>query len=397
MQDIVDNYFSRFGDQSLDYGPIALNPNCKVVIVVPAHYEEPEFLLSSLEKCAVANAESMAILWLINQSGAELDQSFHLQQEAELSERCLQNDVPLFVRSALNLSPKHAGVGMARKIGMDLALEALGAINQDGLIVCLDGDCKVSANYLEELLQAAQRDIKGAACFFEHPLEGLDEQRKKAIIDYEIWLRYYIQALKYTAYPWSYHTVGSSMLARASVYAKIGGMNRRKAGEDFYFLHKLMPQGDFVNLNSLCVYPSARISQRVPFGTGRAMQEVEQGRKNFQSLYHPKIFAELKQIHSGAEKGIGGLFEDPLWNQFLQDHPKYAHSFEALLSRSKGQNALGNFWMWWDGFKVLRFVHYRQNTYPDVGQSEALNTLLGIDTKEEEALIQLRDLDRNHS
>ncbi len=44
----------------------------------------------------------------------------------------------------------------------------------------------------------------------------------------------------------AYHTIGSSMAVRCSAYAKIGGMNRRKAGEDFIFYTNLYPRVDFL-------------------------------------------------------------------------------------------------------------------------------------------------------
>jgi len=42
-------------------------------------------------------------------------------------------------------------------------------------------------------------------------------------------------------------------------------MNRKQAGEDFYFIQKLMPLGGYFALNSTAIYPSPRESSRVPF------------------------------------------------------------------------------------------------------------------------------------
>lgn len=49
-------------------------------------------------------------------------------------------------------------------------------------------------------------------------------------------------------------------------------MNRRRASEDFYFLQALMRGGRLTELGSTRVLPSPRVSQRVPFGTGRAIE-----------------------------------------------------------------------------------------------------------------------------
>ena len=43
----------------------------------------------------------------------------------------------------------------------------------------------------------------------------------------------------FVGYPDSIYTIGSAFAVRAEAYMKQGGMNRRQAGEDFYFLYKL--------------------------------------------------------------------------------------------------------------------------------------------------------------
>ena len=58
---------------------------------------------------------------------------------------------------------------------------------------------------------------------------------------------------------------------RAWAYVKQGGMNRRQAGEDFYFLQKISWLGPMTELANVIVHPSPRLSDRVPFGTGRAV------------------------------------------------------------------------------------------------------------------------------
>jgi len=123
----------------------------------------------------------------------------------------------------------------------------------------------------------------GCSIYFEHPIAGNEFEANiyEGIINYELHLRYYYQALKYCGLQYAFHTVGSSMVVRSSAYQKQGGMNKRKAGEDFYFIHKIIALGNFSELNSTVVYPSPRISDRVPFGTGKAIgdwieQELEE-------------------------------------------------------------------------------------------------------------------------
>ena len=129
----------------------------------------------------------------------------------------------------------------------------------------------------------------------------------EGIAHYELYLRYYLLGLRYARFPHAYHTVGSSMAVRAWAYAKQGGMNRRQAGEDFYFLNKIIALGGFTELCGTTVVPSARRSHRVPFGTGRAMTEWLAGIDRYQRVFSPELFEELRAVFSA----IPDWFDDP--------------------------------------------------------------------------------------
>jgi len=169
------------------------------------------------------------------------------------------------------------------------------------------------------------------------------------------------------------------MAVRASAYAKIGGMNRRKAGEDFYFLHKLMPMSNYAELKDLAVFPQARISDRVPFGTGRAMAEIEAGNKDFSLVYNALIFNELKSINEISSRGSVSLNTLSFWTDFLEQELKFNQSFQALAERSSEASFVQNFYYWWDGFKVLKFVHFRAQRHPHQSASAAAEILFEKD------------------
>ena len=160
------------------------------------------------------------------------------------------------------------------------------------MILCTDADTLFPKNYLSETLTYFQKNPKIQACsiHFEHPL---DQENSKEIIEYELHLRYYVEALKYAKHPHAFHTIGSSMAVRSEAYQQQGGMNKRKAGEDFYFLHKLIPNGRFGDIVSTHTIPSPRLSDRVPFGTGKAMND-QINQKGELLSYHPQIFEDLK-------------------------------------------------------------------------------------------------------
>jgi len=379
IQALSEHYFKRFPNFQAHYACADLpSPALRLIITIPLFKEDAEYVLSSLEECQLEQPAEVEILAIVNQSAEREDlTAFHQAQVQSLQNRKLKNGLALRVISALALEPKQAGVGLARKIAMDEALARLAQIGRDGLIVGLDGDCQVSGNYLAVLLEAEKSNLNAASLAFEHPYDSLEKTEQKNIIDYEIWLRYYSHALKWSGFPFYYLTIGSSMAVRASAYALIGGMNRRKAGEDFYFLHKLMPMPNYGELNDLRVYPQARISDRVPFGTGRAMAEIEAGNKDFSIIYNSLIFKELKIINDTITLGEVALGKLTFWTDFLEQEPKFKVSFQALLARSSTGTFSKNFRYWWDGFKVLKFVHYRALIHPAQPAAEAASDLFG--------------------
>ncbi len=400
FQEIAAHYQSRF-ENSTAYSPlIAPNSKLKLCIVIPSYNEAPEQTLCSLGDNPV-DPEKVEVILVLNHSelAGEEVKNLHSRQAEKYDGYQLKNGVPVYVVKAFDLPAKKAGVGLARKIGMDVGLQRFWAINHDGLIVCFDADSTVSNNYLTELLRAEKAKVSGLSITSEHPIEEVENKVvKNRICQYENWLRYYIQALRFTGYPHAYHTIGSSMVSRASVYAKVGGMNRKKAGEDFYFLHKLIPQGQFYDLTTCTVFPSARTSDRVPFGTGRAMMEMEAGEKDFSQVYNPKIFKEIKSWLVNSEViRDADLSKWPVFIQKAFLEFGWTSQLEQLRKRSTSEISFQrNFYFWFDGFKMLKLVHYaRDNFFPNIEAYRASTEILDTQaTTPLELLQELRTLDR---
>ena len=83
-----------------------------------------------------------------------------------------------------------------------------------------------------------QPNVYAATVEFEHNLQD-DEINKPGILSYEIFLRHYVAGLLFAESPYAFHTIGSTVICDHEAYIKIGGMNTKKAAEDFYFLQKL--------------------------------------------------------------------------------------------------------------------------------------------------------------
>jgi len=149
-----------------------------------------------------------------------------------------------------------------------------------------------------------------------------------AITLYELYLRYFVQALRYASYPYAYHTVGSAFAVRAWAYVDQGGMVNKKAGEDFHFLHKIFPLGNFFEIKSTTVYPSPRISNRVIFGTGPSIRQIVAENKKDYKTYPLELFLELKVLFENVDV----LYEND-WHSL--NLGKYLYNFLENIGFSK--------------------------------------------------------------
>ena len=382
-----------------------------IIVVIPS-YNEPELLktLQSLFECE--RTRCVAEIIVVINSGEQKDENVLMQNQQTISEaeawikNISEDKLKFHVIEIKNLPRKHAGVGLARKIGMDEAVDRVDSINNDdGIIVCLDADCTVEKNYLTEIEKHFKGNPKATGCsiYFEHPLEGKDFKNEiyAGIVNYELFLRYYNRALHYCGFPYAFQTIGSCMAVRSKVYQKQGGMNRRKAGEDFYFLHKIFPLKNFTELNSTCVYPSPRESDRVPFGTGSAMQkilgnplnppkgDIATHNLNNYFAYNIQSFKDLKRFFEqiprhynlNDRKNLPAL-PDSIKKFLLQIN--FEEKLKELRKHSASEKMfVKRFFNWFNGFMVLKFVHFaRDNFYPQQEIFEAATQLMQLSGKE---------------
>jgi hypothetical protein len=189
------------------------------------------------------------------------------------------------------LPPRH-GVGLARKIAADIAL----ALWSDGKVAspwihCTDADVALPADYFD----ATHRSIaSGSEAALLYPFRHVGCTRDA--LEYEISLRYYVAGLRFAGSPYAFHTIGSTLAAHATAYARVRGFPKRLAAEDFYLLNKLAKAGTIRSLDCEPIQLSTRSSNRTPFGTGRALERAR-GREHEISplrFYHPDVFSNLR-------------------------------------------------------------------------------------------------------
>ncbi len=401
----------RFVPAQLSAAP---NHSLKLVVVIPCH-DEPNLLITLDDLWACDRpADDVEILIVIN--GSEADPAaVRTRNRATLTDaqawisRHQDPQLRCHVLYFPELPPRHAGVGLARKIGMDEAVARFNAAgNPDGIIACLDADCRCQRNYLTSLCQhfETQSDSPGCSIFFEHPVDELKDHRARlGMARYELYLRYFIHGLRYAGFPYAYQTVGSCMAVRCRAYEKQGGMNRRQAGEDFYFLHKIIALGGFTELTGTTVIPAARCSNRVPFGTGQTLRSWVGGCDKEYPVYAPQVFSDLKTLFDRLE----ALYRDAIYPHGLaqsvmaflgeQDFPSKLAEIRA--NTASPFSFRKRFWHWFGAFRTLKYVHHATaHTHARVPVEQAAQTMLQLrglplaDDNAKALLQQYRRLDR---
>lgn len=376
------------------------------VVVIPAieEFENIKILLSSISENEKTYFPYTMVIFVINNS-SEASEAIkednkktldYLKSLIERTDKKLALPDKRIISSGLRISfvdasspgkelpIKDAGVGLARKIGMDLALTIFNYNSSaKKILLCLDADCTVEKNYLTEVIENFnKKNLNAAVINFVHTLPD-EKEKEEAIISYEIFLRYYVLGLQYACSPYAFHAIGSTMVCDAESYIKVEGMNKRKAAEDFYFLEKLAKIKMIEKITSTTVHPAGRASWRVPFGTGQRVTRFLSKKYDEYLLHNPQSFYILKKwldffmnekIHDTEQylekaKSINkSLFE------FLQLQ-KFTDSWTNIIKNCSNEEQLRRQKKnWFDGFRTMKLIHFlRDNGFPMVNMFDALD------------------------
>ncbi len=367
LQPLID-YVSRHAVSAQIDEPPAVGLG--MVVCIPA-FKEPDPLLP-LEALFGATPPScpVEVLMLFNAPDSASKEDIGVTQkgyETALQWASTHNShsfrvYPLFAPA---IPHKHAGAGMARKLVMDQAVvRFLQAGNPSGVLIGFDSDSSCSNNYLRaiEAQFTTYPNTGGASIYFEHPISGteFDPRVYEGIILYESHLRYLSQSMRYCRFPYFYHTVGSAFAVRAQTYVAQGGMNRRKAGEDFYFLHKIMPLQHYVHIAQTCVMPSPRSSDRVPFGTGAQMSRFMEQDDNLFETYPFEAFRLIKPFFEQIAGSYHTHYEPeaPLLREFLLLEGWEAKRHEIRTHSSSPERFQKRFFNWFNGFMMVKYLNF---------------------------------------
>ncbi len=362
----ADFYFTRFKTYNRHIPEDPVPEDLQIIVVIPALREYR--LFQTIECLANNDFHGRAEVIVVFNSQEKEDKGIvqlHRRQ-ADLLPGYSTENVRFIPIVETDLPTRIAGAGLARKLGMDIALMRFNKIDNDqGIIASLDADTLCDGNYLSTLVDSFARHpaAPGATIAFEHPVEG-DEfpaEVYSAIVLYELYLRYYVEALRYVGFPYAYHTVGSAFAVRAWAYARQGGMGLQQAGEDFYFLHKIIPLGHFFEIKNTRVYPSPRMSTRVPFGTGPVIRRIVADHMNDYPVYPLQCFFNLKPIFNRVNQ----LFEKDVHRELTGCVRQFLHEndFDIALENMRANSASAftfekRFYSWFDAFRVVKFLNF---------------------------------------
>jgi hypothetical protein len=371
------HYFQRYASPERLI-PDLPHPDTSMIITIPA-YDEPD-LENTLKSIASCQSPSCHTEVLVLQNYPEnISPPPLVYLPDNLNKKHLT-----FHMLRSSLPAKKAGVGLARKLIMDEAARRLTLLNRPkGIIAGLDADCMVRQDYLYALdtFRIQEPHVAGASVYYEHPLQGeYSPGIYEAIAEYELHLRYYVHAQRWAGAWYAYQTVGSSMVVRNNAYQKTGGMNVRQAGEDFYFLMKVIPHG-FTEIKNTCVYPSPRISNRVPFGTGRAVSNRLINKVESQLTYSPKSIRLIKSINTSLPKIYNNSYEDlhEAVLHYLTSSP-FTENLERMREISSDLHTFSkHFHGWFDGFRLMKLLHQlgENSEYRNIPVCDAAQWLLG--------------------
>ncbi len=285
--------------------------------------------------------------------------------------------------------PAKQGVGLARKIGCDIATRLIhgGKINSRW-IHSTDADAQLPTDYFSDRddLDARLNCASAIYPFIHHAEPGYELPTQL----YETSLHYYVEGLKLAGSPYGFHTIGSLLKIDVDAYVAVRGFPRRSAGEDFYLLNKLAKVGCVISMQGEPIRLAGRASHRVPFGTGPALTRINALNQPATDylFYHPAIFDLLRTLFTAIDKiasaNIDDLVIDNLIDSIRKDESLQDYElnqlqkvletmgFQKILTQASrhsnnSRSFLKQFHDGFDGFKTLKFIHEMRNQfYPGV-------------------------------
>jgi hypothetical protein len=299
------------------------------------------------------------------------------------------------------------GVGLARKIGADIALTLISrGVIRNTYINNTDADAILPPNYFELTVAKHVSAIVRPFRHISRSKSRNNTERKahhQAVLLYEISLRYYVNRLAYAKSLYAFHTIGSTISVNARDYALVRGTPKRLAGEDFYLLNKLAKTGAVFSAPGDPITLDARISHRTPFGTGSSIDRILSLDNPLTDYlyYQPNTFEQLKTLLtklplSWQQTEIEEIFVD---EPYLRDWGLCTGAFKEIAKQRRQIRSESVFLKfltdWLDGFRTLKFVHFmRDNHFPSKPIGWICQQTLDLGTQSVEGIFELEKIQK---
>ena len=351
----------------------------QICITIPAK-DELDTLPKTLNSLAQNNRKLLKKTLLTINLNNHIDETLAQEKNQKCFELINQQNFPFQLKiidrfsNDLAYQDKH-GVSLARKEAIE---ESLDSLSDEALILWLDADTLVAPDYLEKVYEyySEQESFHSGHVNFKHQ-QAESETVQKAIDNYELYLHYYAEALAYAQSPYAFRAIGSTIVHTKKAYQKIGGLSPKKqAGEDFYFLqHHAKAFGKIHYIKDAMVYPSARFSDRVPFGTGQSLKQICASDTQDYLTYDISCFEIIKgclvvlraiDFETSSEEVIDLLARiEPIAADFFI-RLKLETTLPRLQKNARDQIKLTESLMqFFDGFQTLRLINrLSEEAYP---------------------------------
>ena len=227
--------------------------------------------------------------------------------------------------------------------------------------------------------------VAGAVLFpFTHVTN--DTTLQKCARLYELHMDHYEKSVSESGSIYGFTALGSTMVIGASTYAAVRGFPKKNAGEDFYMLNKIRKLAHIKAVAGTPIEIEARLSDRVPFGTGTNLKKIrslleQHGSEGGFKSYNECCFRVLKC----ALQYIDKISRNP---DFLEDtrirQPQNSTDKAQFLAiktlinlglikqveqinrqRIDPHQKLQQLTNWFDALKTLRFINQMRLEYPD--------------------------------
>ena len=346
------------------------------VIVIPAFKEKASELIRNIS--SIASSEKFLVIVVANshEEDDKITQAMANDLAAGLPKIQISDEVCLSTYqkydilivdcfSKTRILKKKEGVGAARKIGCDIALNLIISKKiKSQWVYSSDADAILPKNYFESELN---RDTVAKVFSFSHTHTP---EISEAMLLYEVKLLYYAAGLTSANSPYAYPPLGSCLCFSAEAYAKIRGFPKRNSGEDFYFLNKIRKIGKIQSDREIKIYIRGRLSERTPIGTGQGtkkiLSELRQGKLVL--FENPDCFWQLKLLTNMIEelalhqeekivfpnKKIQGYLEKINFPRHYQIKRKQNPPYLVMKKHLED---------WFDALKTRQFIRYLQTTF----------------------------------